>query len=282
MRATKGRRSRRTNPAGHLGKAHGVFAPRVPAAGPEHFGILAIDPAKARSYAMLADFYGRVLIPVTVVDHTRIGFQEAVADLRRAIAAHGLRDLVVAIEQTGTYHRPIRDAYHAAGFETRIVHPSISRHFREAAAYDNKTDPTDLEGIFAPRSMASACSNPPGIRPTPPFNSWPATAATWSPSRPRSAARSWSTSRPSCQDTRNVSMMFSSISLHCSCRSVMRHRRPSPGRARTGWPSSRAWRGSGSIPAPCSGPGLGGQNAPAPGPDAALHRRLFGTWKTIV
>jgi transposase len=148
MRATKGRRSRRQNQAVHLGKPHGVIAPRVQAVGPEHFGILAVDPAKARSYTMLADFYGRVLIPVAVVDHTQLGFQKAIAELRQAITTHGLRDLVVAVEQTGAYHRPIQHAYAAAGFETRVVHPSISRHFREAGAYDNKTDPTDLEGIF--------------------------------------------------------------------------------------------------------------------------------------
>ena len=75
-------------------------------------------------------------------------FQKAIAELHQAIATHDLRDLVVAIEQTGTYHRPVQRAYTAAGFETRIVHPSISRHFREASDYDNKTDPTDVEGIF--------------------------------------------------------------------------------------------------------------------------------------
>jgi transposase len=148
MRATKRRRSRRHNQVIHLGKPHGILAPRVQSVGPEHFGILAVDPAKARSYVMLADFYGRVLIPVTVVEHTQHGFQKAIAELRQAITTHDLRDLAVAIEQTGTYHRPVQHAYAAAGFEARIVHPSISRHFREAGAYDNKTDPTDLEGIF--------------------------------------------------------------------------------------------------------------------------------------
>jgi len=148
MRATKGRRARRHNQATHLGKPHGIITPRVQAVGPEHFGILAVDPAKARSYTMLADFHGRILIPVTVVEHTQHSFHKAVAELRQAMTTHDLRELVVAVEQTGAYHKPIQHAYAAAGFETRIVHPSISRHFREAAAYDNKTDPTDLEGIF--------------------------------------------------------------------------------------------------------------------------------------
>ncbi len=148
MRTRNQRRSRRPARVIHLGKPQGLLAPRVQAVGPEHFGIVAVDPAKARSYWMLADFYGRVLIPVTVVEHNQPGFETAIAQLRQAIATHDLRDQVVAIEQTGAYHRPVQRAYAAAGFEARIVHPSISRHFRQAGSYDIKTDPTDLEGIF--------------------------------------------------------------------------------------------------------------------------------------
>ena len=43
----------------------------------------------------------------------------------------------------------MKRAFAAAGFDTRVVHPSISRHYRQAAAYDTKTDATDTEaGIF--------------------------------------------------------------------------------------------------------------------------------------
>jgi hypothetical protein len=39
-------RSRRRPDRGeHLGKPHGLLAPRVQAVGPEHFGIVAVDPA---------------------------------------------------------------------------------------------------------------------------------------------------------------------------------------------------------------------------------------------
>lgn len=145
MRA-KSRRSRRPTSVVHLGKPHGLLAPRVQAVGPEHFGIVAVDPAKARSYWLLADFFGRVLIPKTVVEHTQPEFDKAIATLRQAMTDHDIRDLVVAIEQTGTYHRPPKRAFAAAGFEARIVHPSVSRHFREAGSYDTKTDQTDLEG----------------------------------------------------------------------------------------------------------------------------------------
>src|SRR5262245_44150069 len=160
MRAS--RRTRRPTSVVHLGTPHGILGPRVQAVGPEHFGIVAVDPAKARSYWLLADFYGRVLIPKTVVDHTQPEFDKAIASLRQAMTTHDIRDLVVAIEQTGTYHRPLKRAFTAAGFEARIVHPSVSRHFREAGSYDTKTDRTDLEGgIFRAAVNGFGLQEPP-------------------------------------------------------------------------------------------------------------------------
>src|SRR5271165_4977020 len=55
-------------------KPSGSLHPRVQKVGPEHFGIVAVDCAKARSKWMLADFYGRILIPPTVVEHNKQGF----------------------------------------------------------------------------------------------------------------------------------------------------------------------------------------------------------------
>jgi transposase len=140
------RRSRRST-HGHIGKPHGILSSRVQAVGPEHFGVVAVDCAKPRSKWMLTDFYGRVLVPPTVVEHHRTAFDDALALLGSAVTSHRIKDLVVAVERTGRYHLPIQRAFAAAGYETRIVHPSISRYFRETATYDNKTDDTDLEGI---------------------------------------------------------------------------------------------------------------------------------------
>jgi transposase len=149
MRAVSRRRrsSSRPRELGHLGKPRGILAPRVQAVGPEHFGIVAVDCAKVRSKWMLTDFYGRVLVPPTAVEHHRAAFDGALIALRQAVTGHDLKDLVVAVERTGRYHLPVLRAFATAGYDTRLVHPSISRHFREAATYDNKTDDTDLEGI---------------------------------------------------------------------------------------------------------------------------------------
>jgi transposase len=125
------------------------LAPRVQAVGPEHFGIVAVDPAKPRSTWMVADFYGRILIPPRVVEHRRDAFDEALALLSHTIAQQDIRDLIGAVERTGRYHLPVFRAFATAGYDTRIVHPNVSCHFREAGSYDTKTDAIDLEaGIF--------------------------------------------------------------------------------------------------------------------------------------
>jgi transposase len=130
-----------------LQKPNGQLVPRVQAAGPEHFGIVAIDCAKARSRYFLADFYGRTLLEPTSLPHPRGDFQAAIDRLRQAMQQHDLRDLVVAIERTGEYHRPVQHAFRQAGFETRLVHPFTAQQYRQPADPGNKTDDTDLAAI---------------------------------------------------------------------------------------------------------------------------------------
>src|SRR6476661_685073 len=78
------RRGRKARPD-VLQKPRGVVHPRVQKVGPEHFGVVAVDCAKARSKWMLTDFYGNVLVPPTAVEHTRVGFDAALATLRQAV-----------------------------------------------------------------------------------------------------------------------------------------------------------------------------------------------------
>jgi hypothetical protein len=75
--------------------------PRVQQVGPEHFGIVCFDCAKVRSEFLLADFYGRVLLPPTTVAHSRPDLDAAVANIRHAFAEQQLADGLVASERTG-------------------------------------------------------------------------------------------------------------------------------------------------------------------------------------
>ena len=128
-------------------KASGQITQRVQAVGPEHFGVVSVDCAKSRSKFVLGDFYGQVLIEPTIMEHTQAGFRAAIDLVRAAMRRHDVRDVIVAIESTGVYHRPVQAAFRDANFESRLVHPYASKQFRQPADPGNKTDDTDLAGI---------------------------------------------------------------------------------------------------------------------------------------
>src|SRR5271166_3119487 len=100
MTTTRSRkRSSTRRSSATLGKPRGVLHPRVQQVGPEHFGIVCFDCAKVRSKFLLADFFGRILIPPTTVAHNRPDLDAAVAQVRHAFAEHHLLDGLVAIER---------------------------------------------------------------------------------------------------------------------------------------------------------------------------------------
>jgi transposase len=133
-----------------------VLHPRVQLVGPEHFGILCFDCAKARSKFLLADFYGRVLLPPTEVAHNRPALDTAIARVRQAFTDHQLHDGLVAIERTGRYHRVVQRAFAAAGFETRMVHPFTTKQYRQPVDPNYKTDDADLAALH--RATVTGCA----------------------------------------------------------------------------------------------------------------------------
>jgi hypothetical protein len=131
-----------------IGKPTGQIQERVQAVGPERFGIVAVDCAKRRSKWMLCDFYGKVLIEPTSVEHTAGGLRVMTQLVSLACQEEGLADSIVAVEMTGIYHKPVYRAFRKAGFDTRLVHPFASKHYRRPLHPDAKTDDHDLEAIF--------------------------------------------------------------------------------------------------------------------------------------
>lgn len=160
MSTTRRRTRSRSRRPYALHKPRGTIHPRVQRVGPEHFGIVCIDCAKARSKWMLTDFYGKVLVPPTVVEHNQVALDAMIAQVRAALAAHALRDVIVAIERTGRYHRVPQRAFAAANFETRIVHPFATKQFRQASDPGNKTDDTDLAAIQRAAANGFALTEP--------------------------------------------------------------------------------------------------------------------------
>ena len=66
-----------------VGKPTGQIQERVQAVGPEHFGIVAVNCAKRRSKWMLCNFYGKVLVEPTSVEHTAGGLRAMTQSSRR-------------------------------------------------------------------------------------------------------------------------------------------------------------------------------------------------------
>jgi transposase len=127
-----------------LYKPRGTIGPRVQAVGPDHFAILCIDCAKSRSKIMLADFYGRVLVQPTTVEHDQSGFEAALQQIRDASGRHNIKDMIAVVERTGRYHHPIQRAFAKAELEVRLLHPYTTKQYRQPADPGNKTDDTDL------------------------------------------------------------------------------------------------------------------------------------------
>ena len=132
----------------YIGKPGGQIQQRVQTTGPDHFGVVSVDCAKRRSRWMLCDFYGKVLVEPTTVEHNA-GSLKAMTD-RIQVTRHdfGITDFIIAVEMTGVYHRPVQRACRKAGLDTRTVHPFAAKHYRRPLHPNIKTDDHDLEAIF--------------------------------------------------------------------------------------------------------------------------------------
>ena len=194
----------RRKPQPHaLHKPRGVVHPRVQAVGPEHFAFVCVDCAKARSKIMFADFYGRVLLEPTTVEHNRSGFDTALKSVRDAMARHHIKDVIVVVERTGRYHGPVQRAFRRGGVRgphrPPLHHQAVSTP-RRPRQQDRRHRPLRHPSRRRQRLRPVGARTRPGLRPAP----------TAGPAPPRPGARSASPSSSrcsnifnrSCQDTR--------------------------------------------------------------------------------
>lgn len=136
-----------------IGKPSGKIQERVSNVGADRFAIVVVDCAKKRSKWMLCNFFGKVIVEPSVVEHTKGCLAVMIESVREAFEKEGIVDSIIAVEMTGVYHKPVQRTFRKAGFDTRLVHPFASSHFRGALHPGNKTDDKDLEGIFQASSQ---------------------------------------------------------------------------------------------------------------------------------
>jgi transposase len=119
---------------------------RVRKVGPEKFGILAVDSSKKRFAVLLTDFYRKELSGLVVVENTRAGLEALIETVKALCEEHALEDLVAAVERTGRYHVPVRNAL-KEHWTVRMVHPFATKQLRQPADPGTKTELADLRAI---------------------------------------------------------------------------------------------------------------------------------------
>jgi transposase len=110
---------------------------------------------------MLADCFGKLLLPPQRLAHNRHALDDAIRQLHQASRDHDLRDLLVVIERTGRYHRLVQRTFSTAHFDTRIVHPFATKQFRQVSDPDDKTDDRDLSALHRAALNGFALTEPP-------------------------------------------------------------------------------------------------------------------------
>jgi transposase len=128
-------------------KPRGCFHDRVKKVSPEHFAIIPVDCGKDEARIRVADFYGSVLLQPFSFQISRSGLDTACCLIRETFQKHQIRDCVCALESTGRYHRPIKQAFKQQQWDTREVHPFTSNLIRRSADLGTKTDDVDLAAI---------------------------------------------------------------------------------------------------------------------------------------
>lgn len=137
---------------------------RVRQVGGDKFGVLVVDSSKANGEYWFTDFYGEPLweesltFPITQGNLDQL-IHVVVSTCRKC----GIKDLVVGIEQTGRYHRPIKQVLEKR-WEVKMIHPFMTKQLRQPASPGVKTDGVDLEAMD--RAIISGYGdNPPPLPP---------------------------------------------------------------------------------------------------------------------
>lgn len=113
----------------------------------DQIGVVSFDVGKARSMWAMIDFRDEVLITPQGLEHTRTGFDGCIRLIEEGIRSAELKRVIVAVERTGNYDRPVVNALCNAGFEVRRVDPVVSNKLRSIQFPSAKCDELDLIGV---------------------------------------------------------------------------------------------------------------------------------------
>ena len=130
---------------------------RVREIGGDRVGVVPVDVAKKRVCAMVTDFYGSVLCPPEVFPVTAAGLNALQQRISTAQQDHGLKEVVIGLEQTGRLHEPVRRVL-GKRWTVKLVHPLVTNHLRQGLSRNVKTEAMDVDALF--RAVAGGYGSP--------------------------------------------------------------------------------------------------------------------------
>lgn len=110
--------------------------------------MIGVDAAKRKHVACLCGPSHKILIRAYTVSNSRLGFEQFREVILKAKRAYGLRDVVIGLESTGFYQRPLEEFLYASGFQVVSVSNLASARNRQTIELSwEKTDPKDAVAI---------------------------------------------------------------------------------------------------------------------------------------
>jgi transposase len=139
----------------HKSRKRGTFSQKKPndllrqqvrQIGCDHFGIVVVDSSKKNFCVKMSNFWGDPLWGPEDIPNTKGHLENLENTLNSFLPEHGLKDLVIGIEQTGRLHLPIKNVL-GKRWPVKIIHPFTTKQLRQPFSLGTKTDAIDLDAM---------------------------------------------------------------------------------------------------------------------------------------
>jgi transposase len=109
----------------------------------DEYLIVGIDVSKDRHHAFFGTARGRTVYKKLVFDNSYKGFTRLIDHSKAMMAQHGLTKIVLGVEPTGDYHKPLGNYLITKGFQLVLVSGVALKRNRELL--DNRWDKNDVK-----------------------------------------------------------------------------------------------------------------------------------------
>ncbi|MFI9311090.1 IS110 family transposase [Streptomyces triculaminicus] len=112
------------------GQLQAEFMARVRGVDPQRCLVVPVDVGKRGAMALVADHYGKIVVPPFEFALNETGFAQLTAEIARAEAARDAAICRVGVESAGHYHRTLAARLRAVGLEVVELNPSAVKEAR--------------------------------------------------------------------------------------------------------------------------------------------------------